>query len=113
MSLTQLRTIPATPRGWDEFQFWHYNHHKAIIAAALSVKNVRLTLYDIFPISPDNVQGFLTNHQSLHNDMNSLYGVPGSDLSTVDFQNAKEVVAWTYLNWSEHVGVAQRCGLPI
>lgn len=113
MSLAQLRYPPAGEAGWQEFCWWHYNHHLAIISAARQVKNVNLTLYQIWPFSPSNTEGWLLQHQSQHTDMDLLYGINGADLSTLDFTNKREVDAWIYLQWIEHAGVAAVCGLPI
>jgi hypothetical protein len=113
LSLAQILTVPPGPHGWEEWTFWHYTHHQAIISAAAQVKNVSLTLYNIWPFSPGNPEGWLLQHSYQHDDMNALYGVNGADLSTLDFTNAKEVEAWLWLQYQEHQSVAKLCGLPI
>ena len=113
MSLAQLLVIPQGPHGFEEWTFWHYQHHLAIIGAARQVKGVNLTLYPIWPFSPGNPEGWLLAHQQQHNDMDALYNVNGADLSTLDFTNAKEVDAFLFLQFQEHQSVAKLCGLPI
>jgi hypothetical protein len=113
MGLAQIIEPPPTKHGLDEWAFHHWAHHQAIINAAFSVKGVRLQLYQIWPIDPHNLEGWLDLHQQQHSDMNQLYGVIGADLSSVDFTNPKEAQAFFNLNYLEHQSVAQRCGVPI
>ena len=112
-SLTQIQFPANTPQGFTEWTYQHYVAHQAIIDAALKVKNVQLIQYQIWPVNIDDIDGFLENHQNMHNQMNQLYGVYGNDLSTLDWKDRRAVDAFYFLNWQEHVAVASRCGLPI
>lgn len=102
-----------TPNGFTEWTLSHVAHHQAIIDAAAQVKNVRLLLYQIYPFNNQDPEGWLLQHQSQHDDMNQLYGVNGSDLSTLDFSNKRDVDAWMLIHATEHRDVAQASGLPI
>ena len=111
--LASIRYPPPTPEGWKEWTWNHLVHHQAIIYAAKTVKNVDLTQYNIWPFNPDDAENWLLQHQNFHNDMDTLYQVNGSDLSTLDFTNKRDVDAWLFTNFQEHADVAQLCGLPI
>ena len=113
MSLASLFYPPPTPAGFEEFAFSNYQHHQAIIDAARTVKNVTLTLYQIWPVNPRNFQQWLAAHQQQHDDMNALYGVPGSDLTSLDLNDPRQVEAFFLVHASEHRDVAQKSGLPI
>jgi hypothetical protein len=113
MSLPQLLLPAPTPQGFTEWTWTHLNHHKAIIAATLQTKNIQLALYQIWPVNPENLEGFLLQHQQQHDAMNQVYGVAGNDLSTLDWKNKRAVDAFFFLHFGEHAAVAARCGLPI
>lgn len=113
MSLAQIVYPAATPSGFEEWSFAHYQHHLAIIGAAASVRQVKLTLYQIWPFSSKNSQEWLLQHQQQHNDMNSLYRVSGSDLSSLDFNDKKQLDAWFNLHFNEHRDVGAVCGVAI
>jgi DNA-binding GntR family transcriptional regulator len=113
LSLPQLRHPPDTKNGFDEWSFQHFAHHQAIIAAAQSGKNTRLTLYNIWPFSFDNAQNWLLQHQAQHNDMNALYKQSGSDFTSVDFRDKRALDAFFDLHFREHQAIAALCGVPI
>ena len=114
MSLAALVSIPPGPNGFSEWSWAHVNHHRAIItAAAEGPKKARLLLYQIWPINRNAFEDWLLQHQSQHTDMCGLYGVNGSDLSTLDPTNQKELSAWVSLHFQEHRDVAQASGAPI
>lgn len=109
MSLAQIVYPPPTAHGFTEWSFWHYQHHLAIIAAA-KTKGFALNQYQIWPIDPNNMQTFLEQHQSMHDEMNAASGVFGSDLQDLDFSNKKIVDAWFYTQYVEHQSVASFLG---
>jgi len=113
MSLAQVLYPPQTTRGWDEWTFAHLAHHQAIINAAASKGKGTLLMYQIYPFDRDDAEGWLLQHQEMHDQMNALYGVNGVDLSTLDFSKKADVDAWLSLNYLEHQDVAQRCGVSI
>lgn len=113
MSLAAILYPPPEERGFDEWTFQHLAHHQAIITAARQVKGATLTLENIYPVSPNNLEQFLYLHQEMHNAQNALLGINGNDLSSTDFKNKKEADAWYYLHWTEHQSAASQLGLPI
>jgi hypothetical protein len=113
MSLAQLLYPPSIQSGWAEWVFANLQHHQAIIDAARQTGKANLILYQIYPFNSQDPEGWLLQHQSQHDDMNQVYGVNGSDLSTLDFQNKRDVDAWLQLHFYEHQDVASRTGLPI
>lgn len=110
MSLAQVLSPPPTPNGFEEWTFSHFQHHQAIIRGLMEVKNLRATLYMIYPFNPKDSQTWLELHQQLHNDYESALGISSNDLSSLDFSNQKQVDTWYYLNYSSHRDAAQILG---
>ena len=111
--LASILTVPPTESGWQEWTWAHYQHHRAIIDAATQTYKGTLILYQIFPFNKDAPDDWLLQHQQMHSDMNSLYGINGSDLSSLDFQKKSDVDAWLYLQWQEHEQVSKASGVSI
>lgn len=102
MGLPNLYQPPEGQRGWQEYWFNHFQDHVEIVQAIRKQLNIDLPVYIIDPWSEFDQSGILERHTQFHNDMNLVLGIPGNDLSTVDFKKANEVKAWVYLNYTEH-----------
>lgn len=113
MSLAQVLYPAPTPEGFDTWTFQHNAHHNAIIAAVKQTKNVTLQPQLIYPFNPSDVETWLQNHQQLHDDMESVFKIIGSDLSSLDFQDQSQRDGFFFLNFSSHRDVAIACGLTI
>lgn len=110
MSLVQLLSPPPTDRGFEEYSFAHYQHHRLLIDTILQVKGVQLVYLDIYPVTQANFQSFLENHQQLHDDYEGLLGIQGNDLSSVDFNDEKQRASWTWLNFTSHQSAVKILG---
>ena len=114
MSLPQVILPPPTGlQGLEEWAFAHYQHHLAIADAALKVKRVKLVILQIYPMSLDNLQDWLEDHQTIHNEMNALFKVQGNDLSTLNWNDERQREGFFFLNFMEHRSVAANTGLSI
>ena len=113
MSLAQILYPAPTSTGLVEWSFYRYQHHLAIIGAVKTTKGLQLPVYPIWPFPPNNVATWLENHQLMHDEMDALYGINGYDLSSFDWLDEKQREGFFWLNYVEHRGVAQDCGVPI
>ena len=98
----------------DEIERWvhsHYDEHFRIIAAIAKQKNIRLQVLPINYLREDNFQSWLFQHQSLHNDMNSVLHIAGNDLLDVDFKNDEQRNAWAWLQAQEHYQATNKLGI--
>lgn len=96
----------------QQWIFSHQQHHLAIIDATFRTKNVALALMQIYPLNPQDIEGWLYQHQLMHNQMNAVYGVAGNDLTSVDFRDKRQLDSFMYLNFMEHRSVATAAGAP-
>lgn len=113
MSLAQVLLPPPTTQGFDEWAFAHYQHHLAIISAVQQSKKVHLQLLPIWPVNPQNIQIWLENHQFMHNQMNAVLKVQGSDLSSIQWEDEKQRQGFFFLNFQEHRSAAINTGVSI
>lgn len=102
MPLVNLLNVPQTKEEWDIFSFSHRDSHKKIIQAIQAQNTVILSEYELDPINPEDVQGFLNRNQQAHQDMNRALQTQGSDLSEVDLNDPKQLQAWISAHYKEH-----------
>lgn len=84
----------------------HYQHHLEIVQAIQKQKSVKLNIHPIYPFNVKNIQSILLNHQLFHDDMNSVLGLNGVDLQTVNLKDKTEQGIWTDQNFREHFAAA-------
>lgn len=116
MSLAQVKLPAPTPRGLDEWSFAHLAHHNAIRQAMERAHGIALPQRQIWPIdfeNPASVQVFLSQHQEMHSDFESILGIQGNDLANVDFNDEKARDSWFYLNWQSHYSAGASLGQAI
>jgi hypothetical protein len=111
MGLPNLVALPDGPGGWEEFWFNHYQDHIDIVQQIHKISGISLTIYDIYPWLGSNKDGIFEQHQQFHNDMDQILGIPGSDLSDIDFEKPNEVKSWIYLNYEEHLNAHMALGI--
>lgn len=113
MSLATILYPSPTASGADEWFHANFQHHQSIVGALKDVRGVILPVYQIFPANPQNMQIWLREHQHQHNEMCNALGISGTDLSSVDFRDKKQLDAWYFAHFLEHQAAAAASGLPI
>lgn len=68
----------------------------------MAQKSTNLSEYILDPINFQRADQFLQNNQQSHNEANSVLGLQGSDLQTVDFGNERQLAAWIAQHYQEH-----------
>lgn len=106
-----LLSIPPGEGGFEDWSFLHGQDHANLTAALnIEVPSAKLDFRILDPVSADITQ-WLLDHQRSHDDLSFYTGVTGSDLTTVDFDNPRELQAWIEINWQEHIAFAAVLGL--
>jgi len=91
----------------QQWAFEHWQDHLEIQQAILKQSGINLEIQVIYPLNFDDPDEWLENHQLMHNEMNGLLKLNGSDLSKVDFTNDNQRNVWIWLNGQEHRAVRQ------
>lgn len=102
MSLADVLTNPQNERQQTDWYFAHRQHHELVRDQIQKQFKVNLPLYLMDPVLPTSRKKWLDDHQQMHDDANSILGIPSSDLTTVDFENPLQKDAWTWYNYIEH-----------
>jgi hypothetical protein len=109
--LASVLNIPHNQQEWDWFSWNHKLSHDKIRSAILQKYGLSLVDYQIDPFSSTNVQQWLQNNSSLHNDMNTVLGLPGIDLLDVDLSKDNERDSWIWFNYLEHFNAENKLGV--
>lgn len=113
MTLASILYPAPTDKGLEEFFWANFQHHQAIISALKATRGIALEQFQIYPVNPERIDGWLEQHQKQHNAMNAALGIPGADLSSVDFKNKRELDSWLFAHELQHQAAGQLCGQPI
>ena len=93
------------------FAVCNQNSHNLIVDAINAKYGTNLDRFNLDPIEPDDIQGWLEQHQQLHNDMNAALGLTSFNLNTIAFDSAGSVQLWIQLHVQEHVAAHQKLSL--
>lgn len=108
--LAALLDIPPGQAGMNTFLWQHGNDHLEIlqgVQAQFQIQLVERPLYILNVKDEIDVQTWLELHQQSHDDFDSVLGIVGNDLTSVDFKNPQQVKAWIWLNAQEHQNARQ------
>ena len=101
----------ADQRSLDEWDINHSSDHEEIRQAIQAKLGVNLEDRPIYPTNWKDWNAYAIRHQSLHNDMNSILGLNGVDLTTVDFKDKKESENWHFDHFQEHQAARTTLGI--
>lgn len=91
--------------------FVNSQEHTLIIDTILTKFNIFLPSYVIDPFTAGDPAGWLSKHQQMHDDFNSIVGFPGNDLQTVDLENDEQRLSWSWLHMQEHLNAVIQLGI--
>ena len=111
MSIASLFNVPETGDFWNVWSFANQDHHRIVCDAIFKQKSQFLPLYILDPMPLSDLSDWGRNHQQAHNDVNSILGTPGFDLTGLDLDNAGQVAAFIRLHATEHQVWAQQLGV--
>ena len=107
---SKLLNIPASSNDWSEFSYHNRTSHAAI-RSALAARGAAMVDYQLDPISPSDVGGWLERHAQTHIEMNGALGVQSDNLQDVDLKDKSQLASWINLHWQEHVTAESRLGV--
>ena len=103
MSIAALVNIPGTDQELNQWAFAHAAHHRDCIRATFKKKGVQLNEYILDPMSLGyGFEQWIYLHQVMHNDMNAALGVPGFDLTDVNWTDPGNFSSFIQNNENEH-----------
>lgn len=102
MNIAALQNIPVDDKTLQYFSFPHSDNHFQIVKAVFLQSGQIIDLPVLDPLPMFALQNWLYTHQQIHNQTNSILGIAGNDLSTVDLNDPEELTSWINLNFSEH-----------
>ena len=97
--------LPRDPAGWGMWLTGHSLEHEDFRIACLNLSTpIILPCFDLLSWrdEPEFVQGWLVNHEALHEALRTVTGVSGSDLSLVDLSKDEEWFIWLDDHAQEH-----------
>lgn len=113
MSLASVLYPGPTQHGLEEFFWANYQHHLALIEAVKQTFGTTMEQFQIYPAGLNPGEEWARQHQRQHDVMNNILGIPGNDLSVVDFKDKKAFDSWAWNHFQMHVAAASLCGLPV
>lgn len=111
MGLANLANVPRSPQEFAVFSFSNQDEHFKVAQAIQNREGINIPTYPVDPINFDALGIWLQNHQQMHNNVNSVLGTPGVDLTEVDFRNEAQVESWSFLHFTEHQNWARILGI--
>jgi len=111
--LANLANPPLDPHGLSRWTFSNDSNHRDIIQSIAKLNNttILLPIYQLYPVALYDVKNWLQRHQQMHNDMNAVLNLGGSDLSDLNFQDKEQLIGWVELHFSEHYAACNALGI--
>ncbi len=109
MPIAALYEDPDT-QGLTSWVFAHMAHHRDIIRVLYELQQVQLQEFSLDPFDPkdkDNLDTWLANHQTMHNDMDRVLGIAGYNLLQVDWGDRAALAVWLENHADEHYQAGQ------
>lgn len=98
----------------EEFQTWsfvHAAHHRDINRIVYQLLGDVLPETVLDPFDPQDPEGWLQQHQLMHQQVDAILGVEGNNLINVDMRDHAQFSGWVFLNADEHFKIANLLGL--
>ena len=99
--LPKLLSVPQNQQEWDDFSFNNREEISRINAAISSRFGVTLPSYPLDPINFEHINDWLEYNSQSHIAFNDVLGLQSHDLLSVDLKDKSQLVAWTFLNYTE------------
>lgn len=109
--LPMLIDFPPGRFGLSTWSFHHARDHDEIAQAIEVQYNISLPRYCLDPMVFTNDSQFLLWNQQMHNDFNAVIQLPGSDISSLNFDDRSQVQAWLWGHFSEHRDAHVKLGI--
>lgn len=107
MGLAALQNYPVTPSDFAEWAHSHAAHHFDIIRRINEVYGENLSSFILDPMNPEDMVTWSANHRIMHREMQTILGIPGYDLSDLDWQDPRGTEIWLNRNFVTHAAAGQ------
>lgn len=104
--LASLLDVPDDPMKLRHWFFDHDQDHLQIRDAIQRSTSVNLERLILDPVNTGQLDKWLADHQQMHTDFNSLFGLQSNDLSSINWEDAIQKRAWAELHYVEHQAVS-------
>lgn len=106
--------LPRDPAGFGQWLMGHYREHVQMASLCLALSpSVFVPGYDIlsWKDEPKLVQQWLQSHQQMHQVLQQVTNLTGSDWSLVDFSDDEAFSSWMSDHANEHLQMRQVLGI--
>lgn len=100
-----IATLWNTPTSLEKLSDWSFSHaaqHRIEIAAIQRIFGITLTEFRLDPINPADSSTWAEQHQIMENERNAVLGLPGYNLSDVDWTDPGSFEAFIQANAVSH-----------
>ncbi len=114
MSIANLINVPREFAQSPDAHAWTFSNsadHDEIIQAIQAQYGIRLNTYIVDPFPTSDLTGWFFRHQNLHDDMNGVLGLTGSDFTDLDVSDQTEVNYWALQHYQEHLAARIALGI--
>ncbi len=91
-----------TKGGREEWAFSNADDHTFIRDEMQRQSLGNLIQYPLYPLNWKLLDKYEFAHQTAHDEINNALGLPGTDLTGVDFEDAKKAQEWHLAHYREH-----------
>lgn len=102
MALASLFNVPSTDTERAQWAFSHMAHHRDINRKIYELIGIALPEFILDPVNIEDSGTWEYQHQTMHNNQNSILGIAGFDLTGLDWKNQNELAGWIFLDAVEH-----------
>lgn len=111
MAIADLANVPSTPAELAVWAFANMAHHRDVNAVILRENKVDLPEYVLDPVDTSENSAWMDQHQEMHNNTDAILGIPGFDISDVDWKSPDQLASWVWLHYTLHYQEAQASGV--
>lgn len=104
--LASLLDVPDDPVKLRSWFFDHDENHLQIRDAIQRQTGVNLERLILDPVNASQLDKWLADHQQMHTDFNSLFGLQSNDLSSINWEDPIQKRAWGELHYQEHLAIS-------
>lgn len=105
-AIADLYNVPSTDEERAQWAFAHMAHHRDINRVIYQLVQISLPEYQLDPINIADSGTWEYQHQLMHDNFDSILGISGFDLSSVNWHDQNELAGWIFLNSQEHLQAA-------
>ena len=94
MSVADIFNVPSNDQELAAWSNLHMIWHRSMNLAAFEQFNVALPEFILDPADFSSRSGFLQNHQTMHDNLDALYGVASYNIIDVDMTDPSQRAGW-------------------